>query len=113
MSSMSTRTTGSYGEIYPYKNDPRRAKRSLYVTNVNTYTGGYMPVLYDQNYTERKTNTIHSYDYDDKVHRGARPMHQSTFEMNYQKRKDNFVTNNMRVKFCFFLNNCSNKFFQI
>ncbi len=94
-SPMSTRILPSYGEIYPFKNDPRRGKKSQYVTNVSTYTGGYIPILDDQNHAQRRPTR--AYDYDDKVHRGARPMHQTSFDLNYQKNRNDFVTNNMMV----------------
>jgi hypothetical protein len=96
---MSTRVVSSYGDIYPYKNDPRRTKRSLFVTNVTVPTGGYIPILEDRDYKQRKqAQTASSYDYDERVHRGSRPMHQTSFDLNYQKNcNNNFVTNTMLV----------------
>lgn len=93
---MSHRIQGSYNrDLYPYKNDPKPLKRNLYVTNVNDYSGGYIPILDDQNYTQRKQNVMHSYTYDDRTHRGTRPMHQSSFDLNYQPKASTYVTNNM------------------
>ena len=87
------------GSLYPYKNDPRNVKKGIYVTNVRTYMGGYLPLLDDKNYDERKvvSHMVDNYDYDDKIHHGYRPMHQSTLDLNYQNRRNDFVTTQQLV----------------
>jgi hypothetical protein len=92
-------TSLSVGDLYPYKNDPRQSKKGIYVTNVRTYNGGFIPLLDSENYTDRKStiNNMKMYNYDDKIHHGARPLHQTTFDLNYQPIKSDFVTSNQMV----------------
>ena len=99
--------TSIAGDLYSYKNDPRKTKKGFYVTNIRTYQGGFIPLLDDQNYTDRKRRDLNSrlFDYDDKIHHGSRPLHQTTFDLNYQKPRNDFLTSNQLVAQLFYLLN--------
>ena len=80
----------SYSTIYIYKNDPKVVNKGVNVSNVNQAQGGYLPLLADSNYKDRKHNNL-SYSYDAKKDHGSRPMHRTTFKMSYSGQA-NFIT---------------------
>lgn len=68
--------------IYIYKNDPKVVKKGVNITDVRYPQGGYLPLLTDTPYNERKFDNT-SYKYDDRFHHGSRPMHRSTFTLSH------------------------------
>lgn len=84
----------SIGTIYIYKNDPKQTRRGVNVSNFRHYEGGYLPLLADGNYRERKLDNT-SYKYDAKCDHGLRPMHRSSFNLS-QSAKNEYVTKNKK-----------------
>jgi hypothetical protein len=73
-------TNDSISAIYLYKNDPKQINKGLRISDVIHPQGGYMPVLAEVSYDQRKfTNTSHRYD--NKLDHGSRPQHKSTFNI--------------------------------
>ena len=73
-----TNTNDTISAIYIYKNDPKQINKGLRISDVIHPQGGYMPILAESAYNERKLANS-AYNYSNKVDHGTRPMHQSTF----------------------------------
>ena len=91
---------GIIGTLYVYKNDPTAVRKGINVSNVIYPQGGYLPLLADNNYQDRKHDNV-SYKYDSRVDHGSRRMHKSSFslmhgEHNATNRSD-FVPKNKTV----------------
>lgn len=83
------------GTIYIYKNDPKQTRRGVNVSNFRHYEGGYLPLLGDCNYRERKLDNL-AYKYEAKSDHGSRPMHRSSFSLS-QSAKNEYVTKSKKV----------------
>ena len=96
-------TNDTVSAIYLYKNDPKQINKGIRIADAIHPQGGYAPILAESLYNERKfTNT--SYNYNNKIDHGSRPMHQSTFNfINNNKNNDSnineFKTSNKTVIF--------------
>jgi hypothetical protein len=89
--------------IYIYKNDPKVVNKGVYISNFRHFEGGYLPMLHDSNFNQRKMNN--NYSYDDRIHHGQRPMHKTTFSLSHDSNdssdKNIYITHNNIV--CFYL----------
>jgi hypothetical protein len=100
--SASETSNDSMKKIYMYKNDPKVSKKGVFISNFQHVEGGYLPILNDSNYNERKFDNKR-YSYDDRLHHGKRPMHQTTFSLTHQPdlktgtTKTHFLTHNSIV----------------
>jgi hypothetical protein len=92
---LSTFMNKSIGTIYIYKNDPKLVNKGVNISNFRHAQGGYLPLLADSNYKERKHNNL-SYSYDTKTDHGSRPMHRTTFKLSYSAKND-YATKNKIV----------------
>lgn len=93
-----TKRTDAVGNIYVHKNDPKVINKGIRITNVRHAQGGFFPLLAESNYNERKFDNK-SYNYEAKIHHGTRPMHQTTFELGYQKYQNDYMTHNNFVNY--------------
>ena len=85
------------GSIYLYKNDPKVVNKGVNVSNFRHSLGGFLPLLGDSNYLERKLDNT-SYIYDDKIHHGSRPLHQTTFSLKQIEQEPSSITQNKFVQ---------------
>ena len=86
--------------IYIYKNDPKVVNKGVYISNFRHFEGGYLPMLHDSNFNQRKMNN--NYSYDDRIHHGQRPMHKTTFSLTHDdssNKNNTFITHNNIVCF--------------
>lgn len=92
---------GIAGSIYLYKNDPKVVNKGVNVSNFRHSQGGFLPLLGDSNYLDRKHDNT-SYNYDDKIHHGSRPLHQTTFSIKHNEYHDAGIgTQNKFVSYFF------------
>ena len=75
------------GSIYLYKNDPHVVNKGVHVTNVSEAGGGFMPLLTDTPYSQRRFDNTR-YNYNSRTDHGSRPMHRTTFSLNQQSEDD-------------------------
>lgn len=90
---------GIMGALYVYRNDPTVVRKGVNVSNVIYPQGGYLPVLADSNYQDRKHDNL-SYKYDNRVDHGSRRMHKSSFSLTHGDQvpnKSDYVPKNKTV----------------
>lgn len=68
--------------------------------NVKHAQGGFLPMLTDDSYKERKFDNL-SYNYEAKFDHGSRPMHKTTFNLTQTNHNDN-LTHNKIVCFYYY-----------
>jgi hypothetical protein len=73
--------------IYPYKNDPTTVNKGVFMRDVRHAQGGYLPML-----TDPKSNKADNFEYNNKLHHGWRPMHQTTFEIKNTSERSDLLT---------------------
>ena len=73
--------------IYPYKNDPSTVNKGVFMKDVLHAQGGYLPML-----IESKSNKAENFYYNNKLHHGSRPMHQTTFEIKNTSDRSDLLT---------------------
>lgn len=93
-----TKRTDALGNIYVHKNDPKVVNKGIFLTDVRHAQGGYLPILADNTYNQRKYENG-EYCYNARTDHGTRPMHRTTFDLNYQPREKNFTTKHQIVLF--------------
>ena len=84
------------GTLYIHTNDPKVTKKGVNVSNFKSSMGGYLPLLDDNNYKERKHDNL-SYSYNTKTDHGARSMHKTTFNLAHKPEKNDYATKNKSV----------------
>lgn len=102
---MSSSSSIENGTIYLYKNDPKVVNKGVNITNVRHAEGGFMPLLTDTPYSQRKFDNK-NYNYNARIDHGSRPMHRTTFSLSHQPDYSDFSTHNssviMRLTFKFY-----------
>ena len=73
--------------IYPYKNDPGTVNKGVFMKDILHAQGGYLPML-----IESKSNKAEQFEYNNKLHHGSRPMHQTTFEIKNTSDRSDLLT---------------------
>ena len=86
----------SIGTIYVYKNDPKVINKGVNISNFRGAQEGFLPLLSDNSYQERKLDNV-SYCYDDRLNHGSRPMHQNSFAIGSSAVKNDYLTKNRIV----------------
>ncbi|CAF1059738.1 unnamed protein product [Brachionus calyciflorus] len=88
-----TKRTDAVGNIYIHKNDPKVINKGIHITDVRQSQGGFLPMLADVDYYQRKSENSNK-TYNAKTDHGARPMHKTTFNLGYQPEHNTFITKN-------------------
>lgn len=84
------------GTLYVHPNDPKQTRKGVNITNFKHIEGGYLPLLTDTDYNERKYNKL-GYNYNTKLDHGSRAMHRSTLNLTHGTTKNDYVTRNRIV----------------